>query len=337
MKTRSSHEALISSALLVALLASAAVALSKGALQLDLMAVFLGKAGGIDAEVLSNIRAPRVLLAAFAGAALAASGAVLQGLFRNPLADPGLIGVSGGAAVGAVAMIVLGTALNLPPIILAYSIPVAAILASFIVTSILFLFASRHGTFNVATVLLAGIAINAIASVVIGIFQYISDDGQLRTLTFWMMGSFGRASWDTVIPAILVVLGALFLLLLQSRDLDRLQLGDAEAFYLGVDVKRVKVVIIFAAALSVGVAVSLSGIVGFVGLVVPHIVRFIVGVKHTYLVICSALLGASLLVIADLGARLIMMPAEIPVGLVTSAIGAPFFLWLIIRKVPSVF
>ena len=337
MKTRSSHEALISSALLVALLASAAVALSKGALQLDLMAVFLGKAGGIDAEVLSNIRAPRVLLAAFAGAALAASGAVLQGLFRNPLADPGLIGVSGGAAVGAVAMIVLGTALNLPPIILAYSIPVAAILASFIVTSILFLFASRHGTFNVATVLLAGIAINAIASVVIGIFQYISDDGQLRTLTFWMMGSFGRASWGTVIPAILVVLGALFLLLLQSRDLDRLQLGDAEAFYLGVDVKRVKVVIIFAAALSVGVAVSLSGIVGFVGLVVPHIVRFIVGVKHTYLVICSALLGASLLVIADLGARLIMMPAEIPVGLVTSAIGAPFFLWLIIRKVPSVF
>ena len=337
MKTRSSHEALISSGLLVALLASAAVALSKGALQLDLMAVFLGKAGGIDAEVLSNIRAPRVLLAAFAGAALAASGAVLQGLFRNPLADPGLIGVSGGAAVGAVAMIVLGTALNLPPIILAYSIPVAAILASFIVTSILFLFASRHGTFNVATVLLAGIAINAIASVVIGIFQYISDDGQLRTLTFWMMGSFGRASWGTVIPAILVVLGALFLLLLQSRDLDRLQLGDAEAFYLGVDVKRVKVVIIFAAALSVGVAVSLSGIVGFVGLVVPHIVRFIVGVKHTYLVICSALLGASLLVIADLGARLIMMPAEIPVGLVTSAIGAPFFLWLVIRKVPNAF
>ena len=337
MKTRSSHEALISSGLLVALLASAAVALSKGALQLDLMAVFLGKAGGIDAEVLSNIRAPRVLLAAFAGAALAASGAVLQGLFRNPLADPGLIGVSGGAAVGAVAMIVLGTALNLPPIILAYSIPVAAILASFIVTSILFLFASRHGTFNVATVLLAGIAINAIASVVIGIFQYISDDGQLRTLTFWMMGSFGRASWGTVIPAILVVLGALFLLLLQSRDLDRLQLGDAEAFYLGVDVKRVKIVIIFAAALSVGVAVSLSGIVGFVGLVVPHIVRFIVGVKHTYLVICSALLGASLLVIADLGARLIMMPAEIPVGLVTSAIGAPFFLWLVIRKVPNAF
>ena len=337
MSRRFSREALITSSLLIALLVSVVVALSQGALDLDLTAVLLGAAGGVDTEVLSNIRAPRVVLAAAAGAGLAASGAVLQGLFRNPLADPGLIGVSGGAAVGAVTMIVLGAALNLPPIILAYSIPIAAILASLVVTSILFLFASRHGSFNVATVLLAGIAINAIASVVIGIFQYISDDGQLRTLTFWMMGSFGRASWATVIPAIVAIAGALFLLLSQTRDLDRLQLGDAEAFYLGVDVQRVKVVIVFASALSVGVAVSLSGIIGVVGLVIPHIVRFVVGVTHTSLVICSALLGASLLTMADLGARLIMMPAELPVGLVTSAIGGPFFLWLIVRKVPNAF
>jgi iron complex transport system permease protein len=337
MSSRFSREALITSSLLIALLASVAVAVSQGALDLDLTAVFLGEARGIDTKVLSNIRAPRVVLAAAAGAGLAASGAVLQGLFRNPLADPGLIGVSGGAAVGAVAMIVLGAALNLSPIILAYSIPTAAILASLVVTSTLFLFASRHGSFNVATVLLAGIAINAIASVFIGIFQYASDDGQLRTLTFWMMGSFGRASWATVVPATLAITGALLLLLSQTRDLDRLQLGDAEAFYLGVNVQRVKVVIVFAAALSVGVAVSLSGIIGFVGLVVPHIVRFTVGVTHTSLVICSALLGASLLVMADLGARLIMMPAEVPVGLVTSAIGGPFFLWLIIRKVPNAF
>lgn len=337
MSSRFSREALATSSLLIALLASVAVALSLGALDLDLTAVLLGSAGGIDTEVLSNIRAPRVALAAAAGAGLAASGAVLQGLFRNPLADPGLIGVSGGAAVGAVTMIVLGATLNLPPIVLAYSIPTAAILASLVVTSVLFLFASRHGSFNVATVLLAGIAINAIASVVIGIFQYISDDGQLRTLTFWMMGSFGRASWATTIPAILAITGAVFLLLSQSRDLDRLQLGDAEAFYLGVNVQRVKVVIVFASALSVGVAVSLSGIIGFVGLVVPHIVRFVVGVTHTSLVTCSALLGASLLVMADLGARLIMIPAEVPVGLVTSAIGGPFFLWLIVRKVPNAF
>ena len=337
MNKRFSHEALITSGLLVLLVVSAAIALSRGALNLDLIAVFLGDAEGLDAEVFSNIRAPRVALAAAAGAGLAASGAVLQGLFRNPLADPGLIGVSGGAAVGAVAMIVVGTALNLPPIILAYSIPTAAILASFVVTSLLFVFASRHGSFSVATVLLAGIAINAIASVAIGIFQYVSDDGQLRTLTFWMMGSFGRASWTTVIPATFVIVGAFLLLLSQTRDLDRLQLGDAEAFYLGVKIQRVKAVIIFSAALSVGVAVSLSGIVGFVGLVVPHIVRFIVGVRHTYLIICSALLGASLLVTADLGARLIMVPAEVPVGLVTSAIGAPFFLWLIIRRIPNAF
>ena len=337
MNNRFSNEVLITSGLVVLFLVSAVIALSRGALSLDLIAVFLGEAEGLDAEVLSNIRAPRVALAAAAGAGLAASGAALQGLFRNPLADPGLIGVSGGAAVGAVAMIVLGTALNLPSIILAYGIPAAAILASFVVTSILFVFASRHGSFNVATVLLAGIAINAIASVAIGIFQYVSDDGQLRTLTFWMMGSFGRASWTTVIPATFVIMGAFFLLLSQTKDLDRLQLGDAEAFYLGVKIQRVKALIIFSAALSVGVAVSLSGIVGFVGLVVPHIVRFVVGVRHTNLVVCSALAGASLLVIADLGARLVMVPAELPVGLVTSAIGAPFFLWLIIRRLPNAF
>mgnify|MGYP005655754113 FL=1 len=152
-----------------------------------------------------------------------------------------------------------------------------------------------------------------------------------------MMGSFGRASWNTVAPALAVITGAFLLLLQQARDLDRLQLGDAEAYYLGVNIHRVKVGIIFAAALTVGVAVALSGIIGFVGLVVPHIIRFVVGVKHTYLIICSALLGASLLVVADLGARLILVPAEVPVGLVTSAIGAPFFLWLIVRRVPNAF
>ena len=332
-----SYQALITFGLLITLAVSVIIALSQGALNLDLIAVLFGEAADLDSEVMSNIRAPRILLAAAAGAGLAASGAALQGLFRNPLADPGLIGVSGGAAIGAVAMIVLGDTLNLPPVILTYGVPVAAVLASFVVISILFLFASRNGGFNVATVLLAGIAINAISSVGIGIFQYISDDGQLRTLTFWMMGSFGRASWNTVAPALAVITGAFLLLLQQARDLDRLQLGDAEAYYLGVNIHRVKVGIIFAAALTVGVAVALSGIIGFVGLVVPHIIRFVVGVKHTYLIICSALLGASLLVVADLGARLILVPAEVPVGLVTSAIGAPFFLWLIVRRVPNAF
>ena len=186
--------------LAVILFSTAALALSSGAVPLSIRTLIDGSAKSLEITIFSEIRAPRVLLSGLVGASLAAAGAVLQGLFRNPLADPGLIGVSSGAALGAVSMIVFGSALDLPDWIAVYSMPLAAIIGAMAVTFFLYTFANYYGHFSVVTVLLVGIAINALASVGIGAFQYLSDDAQLRSLVFWMMGSFGRADWITVMP-----------------------------------------------------------------------------------------------------------------------------------------
>jgi len=289
----------------------------------------------VERTVFVEIRSPRVVLAAAVGAALGLAGAALQGLFRNPLADPQLIGVSSGAAVGAIAMIVLGGGLEMPSHVTPFLVPLAAVGGAAAVTLFLYAFASRYGRFSIVTMLLVGIAINAIAVVGIGTFEYLSDDTQLRTLVFWMMGSFGRSTWPTVLPSLAVIAAASAVLLRQDRRLDLLQLGEPEARHLGVDVVRLKRSVILASAATVGAGVALSGIIGFVGLVVPHLVRLLGGAAHRYVLPGSALLGAALMVTADLVARTIIVPAEIPVGLVTSALGAPFFLWLIARVRPQ--
>ena len=298
---------------------------------MSIRALIHGSAKSLEITIFSEIRAPRVLLSGLVGASLAAAGAVLQGLFRNPLADPGLIGVSSGAALGAVSMIVFGSALDLPDWIAVYSMPLAAIIGAMAVTFFLYTFANYYGHFSVVTVLLVGIAINALASVGIGAFQYLSDDAQLRSLVFWMMGSFGRADWITVMPAASIMLVSIVVLIRQSTQLDRLQLGEAEAFHLGINVKKLKRLVILVSAGAVGAGVALSGIIGFVGLVVPHLVRLLFGVSHRILIPGSALLGACLMISADLVSRIVIIPSELPVGLVTSALGAPFFLWLIAR------
>jgi iron complex transport system permease protein len=179
--------------------------------------------------------------------------------------------------------------------------------------------------------LLVGIAVNAFASVGIGILTYISTDSELRGLTFWTMGSFGGSSWQLIIPALIIITLAMFWMIPSARKLDLLQLGEPEAYRLGVDVKKLKFKVIISSAVTVGISVSLSGMIGFVGLVVPHLVRLLGGVNHSYLLPGSALLGASLMMAADLLSRILIQPAELPVGLITSAIGAPFFLWLIFR------
>ena len=179
--------------------------------------------------------------------------------------------------------------------------------------------------------LLVGIAVNAFASVGIGILTYISTDSELRGLTFWTMGSFGGASWQLIMPAIIIITLTMMWMIPSSRKLDLLQLGEPEAYRLGVDVKKLKFKVIISSAITVGISVSLSGMIGFVGLVVPHLVRLIGGVNHNYLLPGSALLGASLMMSADLISRILIQPAELPVGLITRAIGAPFFLWLIFR------
>jgi len=320
---------LLTAALAAALLLGCAV----GAVPIPLAALLSPDAALSELErmVLLELRLPRVLLAASVGAALAMAGACLQGLFRNPLAEPQLIGVSSGAALGAIAMIVLGEGLVLPAALMPFGLPLAAIAGAMIVTASLYAFASRRRDSGVTTLLLVGIAINAIAGVGIGLFTWVANDGELRALTFWTLGSFGSAQWDTALPAMMFIAVAGALLLPGARALDLLQLGEVEAQRLGVSVPRLKRRLVFGAAGAVGAGVAVSGIIGFVGLVVPHIARLLGGVHHRYLLPASALLGAALAVVADLGARTLVTPAEMPVGLLTSAIGAPFFLWLILR------
>ena len=212
-----------------------------------------------------------------------------------------------------------------------YLLPLSAILGSAFVISILFIITRGFGFEGMTYMLLAGIAINSLAGVGIGILTYISDDSELRGLTFWTMGSFGGVTWNLIIPAIVIILFTIIWTLKISRKLDLLQLGEPEAYRLGVDIKKLRFDIIMSSAIIVGISVSLTGMIGFVGLVVPHLVRLFGGVNHHYLLACSALTGAILMVNADLLSRILIQPAELPVGLITSAIGSPFFLWLIFR------
>jgi iron complex transport system permease protein len=288
---------------------------------------------GREALVVLNIRLPRLLLGAMVGAALAVAGALMQGLFRNPLADPGLVGVSAGAGLAAAATIVLGDRLlgiigaKLP----FAALPAGAFLGGLLTTTLLYLIATREGRTSVATMLLAGVALGALAGAMTGFLAYLSDDRQLRDLTFWSLGSLGGATWTKVwaiAPVILPLLAAMAFL---ARGLDALSLGEAEAFYLGVPVQRLKVAIVVLTALAVGASVAAAGLIGFIGIVVPHMLRLVIGPGHRALLPLAALGGAILLVGADTIARIVVAPAELPIGIVTAAIGAPFFLWLLLR------
>ncbi|MBH64684.1 MAG: hypothetical protein CL569_19995 [Alphaproteobacteria bacterium] len=311
------------------------LALTTGAVGISLTTLLQGDASALEITVFSEIRSVRVLLAGCVGAVLGLAGASLQGLFRNPLADPGLIGVSSGAALGAVSMIVLGDSLGLPDSVRPYALQLAAVSGALGVTFFLYSFSSWFGHFSIVTLLLVGIAVNALSTVGIGAFEYLANDRQLRSLVFWMMGSFGRSQWDSTLPAMILMFLASCILLTQARPLNALQLGESDARYLGVNVKRLKRATIVGSAVAVGAGVALSGIVGFVGLIVPHLVRLIVGPSHLYLLPGAALLGAAITIAADLLARTIITPAELPVSLVTSALGAPFFLWLVARVRPA--
>ena len=317
--------------LLILLLLVLLISFSIGSYSFPVLSILIGNTSAIETTIFSEIRVPRVILAAIVGASLSVSGACLQGLFRNPLADPGLIGVSAGAALGASTIIVFGSSLTSTFIFSTFLLPLSACLGSGLVILMLFLLTRGFGHQGVTYMLLVGIAVNAIASVGIGILTFVSSDSELRSLTFWTMGSFGGITWSLLIPALIIIFISFLFLLPILRNLDILQLGESEAKRLGVNVKSLKYRIIFASAASVGASVSLSGMIGFVGLVVPHLLRLLSGVNHTYVVIGSALLGSSLMVFADLLSRLLIQPAELPVGLITSAIGSPFFLWLIFR------
>tara|TARA_B100000676_G_scaffold81797_2_gene81814 strand:+ start:4994 stop:6043 length:1050 start_codon:yes stop_codon:yes gene_type:complete len=317
--------------LLLSMIFFSLLAITFGSYGLSIIDFIFGRTSNIQNTVLTEIRLPRVILSGLAGASLGISGAALQGLFRNPLADPGLIGVSAGAALGATLMIVIGGDLFSQYSLGVFFIPLAAIAGSSLVILMLYFMTKGFGYEGVTYMLLVGIAINAIAGVGIGILTYISSDAELRSLTFWTMGSFGGVTWPLLLPVILIIVLAIFIMIPYSRQLDLLQLGEPEAYRLGVDVQKLKYTIILTCAASVGASVALSGMIGFVGLIVPHLTRLLGGVNHNYVLPGSALMGAALMIIADLIARIIIQPAELPIGLITSAIGSPFFLWLIFK------
>jgi iron complex transport system permease protein len=286
-----------------------------------------------QALVLTGIRLPRVLLGVGVGGGLAVSGAVMQGLFRNPLADPSLIGVSSGAALAAVVTIVLGSTLfgAWADALGAVLLPAAAFVGGVGATVIVYRLGTRNGETSVATMLLAGIAINALAGAGTGLMTFIADDDQLRDLTFWTLGSLGGATWTQLAVVGPCLLGGMIAAPFLARPLNALLLGEGEAYHLGVNTERVKKMVVTLAALVVGAAVAVSGVIGFIGLVVPHLLRLAVGPDHRVLLPGSALLGGALLLGADVIARTIVAPAELPIGIVTALVGAPFFLWLLLR------
>ncbi|MCV0349851.1 MAG: iron ABC transporter permease [Nitratireductor sp.] len=287
-----------------------------------------------DRVVINDIRLPRIVLGTLVGASLAVSGAVMQGLFRNPLADPGIVGVSSGAGLGAITIIVLGGTVLAPVIgvLGIYALPLAAFFGGLASTLLLYRVATRRGQTSVATMLLAGIALGALAGALSGILVFIADDQELRDLTFWGLGSLAGATWAKIWAVGPFILAGLLVTPFLARGLDAMVLGEATANHLGVRVQRVKNTAIVTVAAATGASVAVSGGIGFVGIVVPHLLRLTIGPEHRYLLPASALLGASLLLVADAISRVVVAPAELPIGIVTAAIGAPFFLWILLRQ-----
>ncbi len=315
--------------------------LASGAAEFDLGSVlrvlFMPNDASISAAertIIVDVRFPRTILGVLVGAALAVSGAVMQGMFRNPLADPGIIGVSSGAGFAAATMIVIGPMFMgaVPLLIGIYALPLAAFFGAMVSTYLLYFIATRRGQTSVATMLLAGIALAALAGAFTGILVFMADDQQLRSLTFWGLGSLASATWPKIYSVAPIILPVILCAPLLARGLNALMLGEASAFYSGIRVQRLKNIAIITVATATGASVAVTGGIGFIGLVVPHVLRMLVGPDHRFVLPGSALLGAVMLLLADIIARQIVAPAELPIGIVTAIIGCPFFFWLILRN-----
>lgn len=288
--------------------------------------------------VIHEIRFPRTLLCMLVGAILALCGTVMQGLFRNPLAEPGIIGVSAGASLGAALAIVLLGNLNFDARWMnAITLPLCAFLGGALTTIVVYrLGTNKFGT-SVTIMLLAGVAISAVSGAGIGYLNYVADDQMLRDLTLWSMGSFAGANWQSITLCGITLLGLYFYFTRRAMALNALLLGESEARHLGIPIQHLKRALIVLSAVGVGVTVSAAGMIGFVGLVVPHLGRMLVGPDHRNLLPVSALLGALLLTIADMFARVAAAPAELPIGIVTALVGAPFFLYLLFQQKGKIF
>ncbi len=289
------------------------------------------EAGGFDRTeqlVIEQIRLPRIVVGTLVGMALGVAGATMQGLFRNPMADPGIIGVSAGAAVGAVGAIAAGlTGLFF------LALPSFAFVGALAASGLVYGIAAVGGRFSMATLLLAGVAVNAfLGAIVSSIILLLPDKGALRGILFWLAGGLDSRSWEHVQISAPLILVAVAVIALQARDLNLLMLGDDEARSMGVRVGLARPLLLGAAALATGAAVAVSGIIAFVGLVTPHIVRLVLGPDHRVLIPMSALGGAIFVLVADTVARTVVQPAEFRVGVLTAFVGAPFFILLLMRN-----
>lgn len=335
---RAARAKAVLSALVLGLLVTIVIALASGVVRIPLRALFTLASAlltgatpeSVPERVFVGIRLPRALLSVLTGAGLGAAGAAMQGLFRNPLADPGLMGVSAGASLGAAVMIVVvgGSFVEQGSLGLLL-LPLAAFGGALLATFAIWGFAQKSGAVRLTTLLLAGIAVNALAFAGVGLLTYLASDAQLRELTSWNLGSLNGASWGGVLATAPFVVGCALGLPRVARALNALALGEEDAAYLGVDVERTKRLVLVLVALGAGASVAFTGAIGFIGLVVPHLVRLALGPDHRTLIPGSALLGAIMLTLADTLGRVCIAPSELPVGIVTAALGAPFFLWLL--------
>jgi iron complex transport system permease protein len=283
--------------------------------------------------VIDIVRLPRVILGILVGSALGISGAAIQGIFRNPLAEPGLIGISAGASLMAVAIIALeiGLLSGLSNLLGYYLLAFGAFAGAGLAAMLVYQISRTDGRPNVATMLLAGIAINALAGALTGLITYLANEQQLRNITFWMLGSLGGATWENVSALAPFVFIPLAILPLMGKALNAFALGEAQADHLGLKVNAVKRNVVILATMAVGASVAVSGIIGFVGLLVPHTIRLLVGVDNKYVLPASAILGALILTLADMIARTIVSPIELPIGVITALLGTPLFLYILIR------
>lgn len=283
--------------------------------------------------VMTTIRLPRIIMTVLIGAALGISGASLQGLFRNPLVEPSLIGVSGGSATAAVMIIVFGSSLLpvLPAWMYNFLISIVAFAGGCVATFFVLRLSMNSGRTNIAVLVLTGVAVNALTGALIGVAIFNANENQLNTFMFWTLGDLGGATWEKLSIAAPILLASTIILSLFAQPLNAFALGESDAYHMGVNVEKVKRMMIFLSALAVGVSVSLAGIIGFVGLIVPHVIRTLFHSDNILVLPASAFGGALLLLIADIIARTIVSPAELPIGVVTALIGSPFFIALLLK------
>jgi iron complex transport system permease protein len=325
---------IILAVLVVALLLSVVICLSVGVVSIpfyQVVQVLLGGGSERDQWIIMNLRLPRVFLAGVVGASLAVAGATMQGVFRNPMASPSIIGISAGAAFWASLAIVLGVSWASG----AFAIPAMAFLFSFVTLFLVYAVSrNRSGYVPVETLLLAGIAIGSLFSALVSALQYFAGD-KLSGVVFWLMGGLNNATWEQVaISMPLVILGCAVIMVL-ARDLNAMMVGEEQAGNLGINVNRTRLVLLIAASLVTAIAVSVSGIIGFVGLIIPHVVRILVGPDHRIMLPASIVGGALFMMWMDTLARTIISPAELPVGIITALVGAPFFIYLLMSRKKS--